>query len=146
MPRRSSAVTIARPVSASFQRHRVRVASIQGAPGVQVVQQTFPVVPRPSYRKAGVRVLRKVDVSKGMTMPEGQYLPFVNGVVGNPRGGFNGVRILRQKPVVPPRVHGSATTAVRVVAPPSPTNRGGVRNPFNKTQRVGRSSARSKRY
>ena len=49
---------------------------------------------------------------------------------------------IHKQPQVPP----TAGRNQRVVKPPSPTNKGGIRNPFNRASRVGRGSAVSKRF
>lgn len=134
MPRKSSSVVIAVAPSRSFQRARTKVATIPGRPGAPNLQQTFPVVPKPAYRKARVRVLRKVDVSKGMTMPEGQVLPFVTGTPGAATGGYHGVRVLLQRPMSPPKIGGQTR---KLIAAPSTTNRAGVRSPYNVSRIVG---------
>jgi hypothetical protein len=134
MPRASRAVRLGTPVSASYARSRVKVVSVSGQPKVTNLQQTFPVIIKPSFTKAGVRIVRKVDVSKGMTMPEGRFLPFTNGVLGNPSGGFNGVRTVLQHPEKPAQIGGQTR---RLIAAPSPTNRAGVRSPYNQSRKVG---------
>lgn len=137
MPRRSK-VVIVRPASTQKGRIRSLGVRIQGRPSEPTVTQTFPVVPKPSYRRAGIRRLQKVDVSKGLSMPEANNLPFVAGVIGAAQGV---VRIVLQHPVVPVKLGRNQ----RVLKAPSPTNSAGVRDPRNASRRVG-GRGNSKRF
>jgi hypothetical protein len=110
-----------------------------------VVTQTFPVVPKPVYMKAGIRRLLKRDVSKGLSMPEADSLPFIHGVVTPQTRGYGRVAITHLQPMVPPKIAGTGNQSRKIIAAPSPTNNGGVRSPYNQKVVVAR-VRKSKRY
>jgi hypothetical protein len=141
MPKKSKAVRVGVPVTSSYQNATVHAATVTGRPPAPVVQQTFPVIVRPSYTKAGVTRLLKRDVSKGLSMPEADQLPFISGVMNPGSMSYGGKRIMHLQPLVPPR----SGKNVKVIAPPSPTNNGGVRSPYNQKVSVARIK-KSQRY
>lgn len=131
------------PLKQSNQsRIRRLVAPRQGQPAEGLTRFTFPVIPRPVFAKARIRMLQKVDPAKGITQPEAANMTTASGVVTGDRGGYKGATVVHQVPLVPP----PPAKNQRVVAPPSPTNRGGVRNPYKLGSREGRTIGKSKRF
>lgn len=130
------------PIKRSQQGSVKRVVAPRaGQPGEPQVKWTFPVIPKPVFAKAKIRMLQKVDVAKGLTMPEANNMTTASGVVTGDSGGYKGARIVRQKPIVP----AAPTRNQRVVKAPSPTSGAGVRSPFNVKSRVGK-LGKSTRY
>lgn len=128
--------------SSTSGRVRRLVAPRAGQPGEPLTRFTFPVIPKPVFPKAKIRTLIKRDVAKGVTMPEANNMTDTPGVVTGGTGGYKGATVMHQQPLVPP----SPAKNLRVVAPPSPTNKGGVRNPYNMRNKVGRSIGKTTRY
>lgn len=147
MPRKSTAKTITVSTNRSKANFRRRVVTVMGRPGTPTVQQTFPIVRPPSYTKAKVNIVLKRDVSKGLSMPEADRWAIRSGVITSDSGGYKGVTIVRQKPLVPPKQHSSRTVAQRAIPAPSPTQGAGVRDPRNPTKRAaGSRTAKNTRY
>jgi hypothetical protein len=73
-------------------------------------------------------------------MPEANALPFISGVVGT--GSYGAKTIRLQHPLTPPKQGGPTR---KLIAAPSPTNRAGVRSPYNQKRRVGK-TASNRRY
>lgn len=123
------------PLKQSNQ-NRVRriVAPRAGQPGEPLTKFTFPVIPKPVFAKAKIKMLHKVDVAKGITMPEAANMTSASGVVTGDRGGYKGARVVRQHPIVP----APPAKNQRVVKAPSPTSGAGVRSPYNAKSRVGK--------
>lgn len=102
------------------------VAKVSGQPGVGKRIFNWPRVNRPMRPIRTVRTLIKGNVADGVTQPE-----FRNTLQ---RAGV-GVRMLgktisRQRPNTPPSF--GQRGGGKVVSPPSPTNKGGVRSPYHK--------------
>lgn len=112
-------------------RPRTKAVRQPGRPAGPVERTTFAQkLPRlPQYAKRRVRMLQKVDVSKGITMPEANNLTTVAGV--NPMGNTT-TRTIHQQPAAGP----ASNRGKRVVAPPR--TGGGVLRVFNSVRRVGR--------
>lgn len=159
MPRASRAVQVGRKNSNVGQGNvgslgtrsggsiRRLVSPVVGQPSTPDSVQTFPIVRKPSYVKAKIRMLIKRNVADGLTGPEADNYTRTSGVVTGDRGGYKGLRILRQRPIVPVSLSGRGNGTKRVIAAPDKTNHAGVRSPYNPTKRAGRSSQGSnKRY
>ena len=102
------------------------VAKVSGQPGVGSRKYNWPRLNRPMRPIRTVRTLIKSNVADGLTQPE-----FRNTLQ---RAGV-GVRrlgkvISRQRPNTPSTF--SQRGGGKIVSPPSPTNRGGVRSPYHK--------------
>ena len=138
MPKKSKVLRVGVPVTRSNQNATVHSANVIGRPPAPVVQQTFPVVTKPSYMKAGVTRLLKRDVSKGLSMPEADSLPFLAGVLTPGTMGYGRVKIMHLQPQVSPKIAGTGNGSRKIIAAPSPTNNGGVRSPYNQKQSVAR--------
>jgi len=107
-----------------------KVASVQGRPGFTNtgMKRRLPTIP--PFRAKTIRTLIKRNQADGRSLPEGSLANTQNGqIVSTP-----GVTVIHKQPQVPP---GSGRGS-RVITPPSPTNEGGVRDPFNRKRRVGR--------
>lgn len=109
-----------------------RFAPVVGRPPTTKLQQVFPRVLKPVYRRQSIKTLIKVDASKGITQPEEASLPGAAGTLVPGAGGFKGATILREQPQVPP----PSGKNRRVIPAPSPTNSAGVRTPFNQAKRA----------
>jgi hypothetical protein len=138
VPRVSKRTTVQVKTARSFQSHRIKSFNVAGRPPATPVQQTFPVIPPKSYFKAGVTRLLKRDVSKGLSMPEADALPFIGGVLATGTSTYGGQRIMHLQPQVPPSIAGSGNSKRKLIPPPSPTNNGGVRSPYNQKVVVAR--------
>ena len=138
MPKQSKAVRLQVPITRSNQRATIKSVGVVGRPPAPVVSQTFPVITRPSYMKAGIRRLLKRDVSKGLSMPEADSLPFIGGVLTPATMGYGNKRIYHLQPMVSPKIAGTGNSSRKIIAAPSPTNNGGVRSPYNQKVSVAR--------
>lgn len=101
------------------QGTRILGTRVAGRPAVSVERQRFPLrLPLlPVFRKANIRTLQRVDVSKGISMPEAKNMTTVPGVVTGDSGGYKGgVRLVHQHPQIPP----SLKKNTRTVKPPNP--------------------------
>jgi hypothetical protein len=103
--------------------------SIKGQPGLPLPRLRWPRLVRPMRPLLSVRTLIKPDLAKGVTQPEFKDTIMRAGVGVRQRA----ITALHQQPITPPTPRAN----IRVVAPPSPTNRGGVRDPRT-LRRVGR--------
>lgn len=103
--------------------------TIKGAPGIGLPRTQWTRLVRPMRPIRSVRTLIKRDLAKGRTMPEFRNTLMRAGVGTRQRA----ISVLSQRPLTPP----APRARTRVVAPPSPTNRGGVRDPRT-LRRVGR--------
>lgn len=102
---------------------RIRVAKSAGEPVIKRLRRNqWPKVQKPMRVIKSVRTLRKVDESKGETMPESRNLLQRAGV---------GTRQQRPRVVGRTRMPAPGANLTRV-SPPSPTNGGGVRSPFRR--------------
>lgn len=110
---------------------RIKVNRQRGEPGITRLKfNQWPKVPRPMRTIKSVRTLRKVDEAKGATMPESRNLLQRAGV---------GVRQVAPRIMKKGNAISTSTGSGRtVVRPPSPTNKGGVRDPRSQTRRTGR--------
>lgn len=103
---------------------KIRSAKSPGAPKIKMLRRApWPPIRKPMRRIATVRTLRKVDESKGQTMPESRNLLQRAGVGVRQRAPG---RVLVKAKMVRP---GKNLTRVKT---PSATNRGGVRDPYRK--------------
>lgn len=99
------------------------VAKASGVPGVGLPRTNWARVTKPMRAIRSVRTLIKVDPKDGRSMPEFKNTLMRAGVGAR----MKGKTIDRQKPQTPPSF---GTRPGKTIAPPSPTNRGGIRNPF----------------
>lgn len=97
---------------------RIVSTSVAGRPPTSTERQTFPLrLPLlPVFRKRNIRTLQRVDVSKGISMPEAKNMTTVPGVVTGGGGGYHGVKEIHQKPLVPPTLKKNT----RTIKPPNP--------------------------
>lgn len=119
--------------------------NVPGAPGFTQSKRTFKsLIPHPIQARRSIKTVIAFDPANAMTDGTAETLPGASGVTQPGRGGFKGgVRIQHQQPQVPP----SPGARTRVVAPPSPTNKAGVRSPFNQRKRsAGSTIGKSKRF
>ena len=138
MPKKSKTVPVSVPITRGQQSHKIKSFNVAGRPPATVVQQTFPVIPRPVYMKAEIKRVLKRDVSKGLSMPEADSLPFVHAVVTPQTRGYGRVTIKHLQPQVSPTIAGTGNSVRRLIPAPSPTNNGGVRSPYNQKVVVAR--------
>ena len=125
-------------VTDKITRVSTKSATVQGRPGYSEtgMQRRLGTV-RP-FRARSIRTLIKRDIAKGLSLPDASLANEQPGqITARPR-----VVTQHEQPQVPPR----SGRNQRVVTPPSPTSGGGIRNPFRRTQRVGRGSGVSKRF
>jgi hypothetical protein len=104
---------------------RIKVKRPGGSPGVGRVSRNWPRINKPMCPIRSMRTLMKRDPSKGIQQPE-----FKNTLMRAGVGVRQRIKVVsRQRPVTPPSF---STRPGKSIAPPSPTNRGGVRSPFHK--------------
>jgi hypothetical protein len=128
---------MARKLGKQTTRPRIKVVSQAGRPAATVEKTTFAQkLPRlPQFSKRNIRKLQKVDVSKGITMPEANDMTTAAGV--RPLGPQT-TRLVRQAPNVPVQPDKNQ----RVVKPPRAG--GGVLKVFGKNRKVRNTSIRRK--
>jgi hypothetical protein len=103
---------------------RIKVAKRAGEPGITKLRRNqWPKLQKPMRRILSIRTLRKVDESKGNTMPEGRNLLQRNGV-GTPQRSPSRILVKDRMPAP-----GANLTRVKT---PSKTNSGGIRSPFSR--------------
>lgn len=108
---------------------------VVGQPGEPVLRTgQWKRIVRPLRPIRSVTTLIKKNLADGKSMPEFKNTLMRAGVGVRQRA----ITVVHQRPVTPVSMRqGAATT--KLIAPPSPTNRGGVRNPYSmKRQRVRR--------
>lgn len=128
---------MANRVSDKITRVTSKVSSVAGRPGFTENAPQRGLGTKRPFRARRIRTLHKRDEARGISLPEASLTNTQPGqITAKPR-----VLTSHQRPEVPPRIG----TGKRVVTPPSPTSGGGVRNPFRRTSRVGRSGS-SKRF
>lgn len=128
---------MARKLNKQRGRPRVKVVSQAGRPPSTVEQTTFAQhLPRlPQFAKRSVRMLQKVDPSKGITAPEAGRMTTAAGVL--PMGPQT-TRVLHQHPIVP----ATPDKNLRVTKPPRPGQ--GTLKVFGKNRTIRNTNVRAK--
>lgn len=113
---------------------RIVKTNIPGAPGFSQDKQKFKrFIPHPIQNRLSIKTVIKNNPADGLTQPEASSLGGTAGVSTPGAGGYKGMTIMHQQPQVPP----TTKTNTKTFAPPSATNKGGIRNPFNLARRTG---------
>jgi hypothetical protein len=104
---------------------RIKVRSKSGQPGVPQPRRHFIVQRKPMDAIRSIKTLIKRDEAEGRTMPEFKNTLQRAGVGARKP---SSLPTNRQKPLVPPSTRQRASG--KVISPPSPTNRGGVKKKY----------------
>lgn len=117
-------------VTDKITRVSTKSATVQGRPGYVETGMRRRLPSVPPFRAKSIRTLIKRDEAKGLSLPEASAANRQPGQVSR------AVRVLTKH--LQPQVPAKLGRNQRVVSPPSPTSGGGIRNPYKRTQRVGR--------
>lgn len=127
-----SSGNVRRLTRSSASQKAVKVVGQPGEPTLRTGQWQRIIRPMRPIRQ--VTTLIKKNLADGKSMPEFKNTLQRAGVGARQRA----ITVVHQRPIVPRSVRGGANVT-KVVAPPSPTNRGGIRDPYShKRQRVRR--------